>query len=58
MNYQLKNILDKVINLCEPFDDELNLGMTTKEIMRIDLLKYILYLSAVDNVLSSQVVEI
>lgn len=58
MNYQLKTVLSKVMNLCEPFDDELDLGMSTKEIIRVDLVKYILYLSAADNVLSSQEVEV
>ena len=58
MNYQLKDILDSVMNICQPFDEELNLGMSTKEIMRMDLLKYLLYLSTADNNISSQEVTI
>lgn len=46
-----------VLEICEPFDEKIGLEISTKEIIRVDFLKLILYLSASDGKISTKEVE-
>lgn len=46
MNYDLKNMIECAMRACESFDEKIGLPMPSRQIMKVDMLNFILYLAA------------
>lgn len=57
MNYDLKNMIECAMRACESFDEKIGLPMPSRQIMKVDMLNFILYLAAADNTLAPEEVD-
>lgn len=57
MDYDLKNMIECATRACEPFDEKIGLPMPSHQIMKVDMLNFILYLAAADNTLAPEEVD-
>lgn len=54
MDYELKKMIDFAMKACSPFDEKLGLSMPSSEIMKVDILKFVMYLIAADHVIAPE----
>ena len=59
MNRELKRIINTMYKVCDSLDDSYDLdGLSMRELMRMDLLKFILYLGSADEEITEEEIEI
>ena len=58
MNRELKSIINTMYKVCDSLDDSYDLdGLSMRELMRMDLLKFILYLGSADEKITEEEAE-